>query len=150
MNERFMNERIEKMMKHEEEMKEKYGYYIHCIIDVDPLEAHTHGLMDVGYPEVGIKLGLDPDNVHRMLNVVAQKILKKEITCSDGTTLQLDELCTLPVTFKLLTEDLTPSIILRIIFPDVNGRFPWDEGCNQEFKKQWSLEDELNNKEAIL
>lgn len=37
---------FDELKKREKEMKEKYGFYIHFIPDVDPYDAHTHGLYD--------------------------------------------------------------------------------------------------------
>lgn len=128
---------MEKLKEHEKELKEKYGYYIHGIIDLDPREVHTHGLTDKGYPELRIKLNLDLSTLQNIINTIAQKMLKKEIVCDDNTVLLIDEICTIPIMFKSTIDPLVLCSRLQIIFPDISGKFPWDDGCDPEFKKQW-------------
>ena len=36
--------------------------------------------------------------------------------------------------------------IIRLIIPDTNGKYLWDKDCKEDYKKQWTMEDELNAK----
>lgn len=49
------------------------------------------------------------------------------------------------IKYKELKDEFGKDII-RLIIPDTNGKYPWDKDCKEDYKKQWTMEDELNAK----
>ncbi len=125
----------EEFKRREKEMKEKYGFCIHFIPDVDPYDAHTHGLCDYMHPELQIRLNLDCKTLKVILNLLGDKIKKGE-KFKHKQIIKNEDICTLPFTFVNAGYDDDNKEVLRIILPDKNGLMPWDYNCDSEFKKQ--------------
>lgn len=50
-----------------------------------------------------------------------------------------------PVEFRLMPPLLgDEELVLRLVFPDENGLFPEDEGCQPIFKRQLKVSQQLN------
>ena len=48
--------------------------------------------------------------------------------------------------YHALSKDEFGKDIIRLIIPDTNGKYPWDKDCKEDYKKQWTKEDEINAK----
>ena len=146
----FNNYKIEKIKKMEQDMKDKYGYYVHYVIpekEGELIDCHTHGLMETfGHKEIQIKTTVSQKSACSFINSIVDIIRGLEI---EKSILDLDvEIAPkgfVPIKYKELKDEFGEELI-RLIIPDRNGKYPWDEDCEESYKKQWTMEDELNAK----
>lgn len=128
---------LDKIRELEKEHKEKYGYYIHYVVGFDNglIDAHTHGLCDYNnHLELQIVISISYEIVNNLINNLGQKI-KNGIVFQDG-----DKLSDLIKDYDIVlkeAKDENGNSILRMIFPDNKGKFPWDDGCNAYFALQY-------------
>ena len=135
---------VETAKKQEAEFMKKYGYYIHLVPDVAPMDIHTHGLMkSFKLFELDFKIDLSPKNALFIVNTIAQDYIKNGLFY--GTRIIcLPELNNQNVAMKYTSHD--NNIVIRCILVDKNGKFPWDEGCDPLFKVQWNEQNEKDYK----
>ena len=131
------NEKIIDMInKHKENIK-KYGFTIHVITDDDDnfVELHTHGILQ-NFGNLDLQI-ISEDGSFREFDIVR---------------LDIDEL-KIEYVFRIVQEeiielgnDITASrTLLRIIIPDENDLYPWEDKCNPYYKEQFTDKDIIIN-----
>lgn len=143
------DKQILELRKFEEEAIEKYGYYYHCVTadDDSPEEIHTHGLL-VGFGHLDLQIVFTPK--------ITQEIAKKTIDEIAGTIISCR--CTYTNNIELpncgnfigrLVIDEFGRTLLRFVVPDEQGLYPWDEGCDPDYKVQFNEKDQENYKKLV-
>lgn len=113
---------------------------------VRPGFAYTVGLSASGLPEI-FAIGLPHSSALSILNTTAQKLLAGEISTTPQTP--IPELANLPLAFREDNADRVLSSlsrsalrwsmengiascdVIQLVFPDEQGIFPWEPGCQQ-------------------
>lgn len=114
-------------------------WVIHYITE-DPICAHTHGLEKYLGNEVEISIPVNHQTAMMLLNTVGNEVVYGDYK------LKLNhrnfELFNMPVYFFELpsTLDKTKNI-LRLVIPDPNNKFPWDNDCDYYYQQQLSNEE---------
>lgn len=114
---------------------EKYGFYIHYVFSTKTTEManiHTHGLADnKNHMDFQIVLPITKELASSLIWEFVHNInlgKKYETGLIDGI------IANYPV--KLITATESGRLVLRIILPDPNGKFPEDEGCDPIYARQ--------------
>lgn len=129
-------ERLAEMKTWEQEMIEKWGFYIHYVPDCHGfyVDCHTHGLRkSLNHPEIQFVLPLSGDHAMPIMHSVVGKIKEKHHLVDKE---KIDEIITNFPVLVAEMKDQECDTYFRIIFPDPKGLFPEDEGCDETYKKQ--------------
>lgn len=113
-----------------------------------PTYTYTIGLTKRGYPDVFV-MGLTPSVAQPILNAIAQRILDEEVQPIDGAMIQ--GAANMALHLKKLESNVASHFalganrfckensfsfeILQVMLPDVNHKFPWDDGCDANMVK---------------
>ena len=98
---------------------------------------HTHGLNEYGSLEVELALPLESRQAAKFINLIANEIAEKGRRYQSG-----DSDCDVfNVPFYLFqTRPVRPSRpddqVLRILFCDPTGKYPWESGCQEPYASQ--------------
>lgn len=112
----------------------KPTWMVHMVGDEDtPLTYHSHGLDEYDSLELEINLSIPQKLGMYIINTIGLRIANGE-KFKDGDMVDEVVNCLLPIreTSGIHSNDKH----LRIIIPDENFKFPWDEGCNLEYINQ--------------
>lgn len=148
-NKIFMNNPMKQIIA---DMNEKIRKHHFTVINVfagedTPTFSYTVGLFaSTGQPEL-FMTGFDPQLMHSLLTDAAKRVLNDGDVYADGG--QSDKIIqNFPVAFKAPTAGVEvinifnmatqyyegePFIMLQMFLPDPNGKFPWDDDCNQQY-----------------
>ena len=142
-------EREKELREKAQKAMEDFGWYIHCVQDNDGnyVEYHTHGLLAT-FGHIDLQIVSVPDlsymKAYDILTSIISSIINKE-KFTNNDTLTIEEEYTL-YKMKMVMEKEFPRPLLRIIIPDENNLYPWDNGVNPYYKSQFDGEDvEINN-----
>ena len=94
--------------------------------------AHTHGMQKYGHLDFQIVISLGMSLAGTLLNDIGLRVQAGE-QFQDGDVIS-DLIQGYDV--KLIEVQETSRTVLRIIFPDTNGCFPGDEGCEYPYDQQ--------------
>ena len=109
---------------------EKHGWIIHALSDAPG--GHTHGLREVfGHPDLEVMLPVDPQTIGVWLHAIVNAIKDGEVF-ADGE--EVEGIFSCPVRFCDAIE--SGRSVLRVLFPDPQGRFPGELGCQPVFDEQ--------------
>jgi len=112
----------------------KPTWIIHAVFDENAMAFHTHGLDKYGSLELELNLPLDQKQGMTFVNLVGLEIAngkKFKDGDIDNTVFQCN------ITFREAKSIFGENEkILRIILPDENFKFPWEDGCSQPYKSQ--------------
>lgn len=119
----------------------KYGWHVTGVVDIEPF-TYTVGLTRFeGHPEL-IITSLDPQQAQPVLNILGQLVQagrrlqpgvlhgeQSPLTGYDCWLIPVDdwESHPLAVAHAIYGREITA---LQMVWPDVNGLFPWQEGYN--------------------
>ena len=119
---------VEEMKAWENKCMEKYGFFMHFVPLGEYLNAHTHGVFDsFKHPDLQLVLPVSGAVGGSILRTVVNRIKKGE-TFKPGQDYQ--EIAQgYPVRFMKAVEN--GRDVLRLIFPDRDGRFPGDPGVSE-------------------
>lgn len=142
-----MNQNVKKLKeikKHSEDMMNKYGYVVHNVFpskDDDEIlcSHHTHGIREsFNHADLEIVLPLDPKMVaqifYSMVELIKQGESFEDKLSSDKVIKNFD--------VQLVKVHDGTRELIRVIIPDMNGKFPGDKDCANVFSNQL---DDLNN-----
>ena len=132
----------------ENDMIEKYGYFVHFVIDDSNnfIECHSHGIL-VNYGHLDIQIVKSP---YVKDEFISAKLIDSCINgiinhgfvfkhCERFTIDGREFIC-------LLIPDEFGRIILRIVCSDNEGKYScFDEDCDEEYAKQFTLTDKHNS-----
>lgn len=98
---------------------------------------HTHGLNAYGSLELELNLPLSPDQASLFINLIANEVAEKGKRYHSGD--REDDVFNLPF-YLFETTPIQPSQsndrVLRILFCDPAGRYPWESGCEGMYSRQ--------------
>lgn len=132
-----MKKKFEEFKKQEEELIEKYGFVIHNVFPSSDDEIlwshHTHGLKEnFNHMDLEIVLPINPNVVggifHSMVKQIKEGESFEDKLISNRVIQNYD--------VQLVKVNDGHRELLRIILPDVNGKFPSDEDCADIYKNQ--------------
>lgn len=139
-----MKKKFEEFKRQEEELIEKYGFVIHNVFPSSDDEIlwshHTHGLKEnFNHIDLEIVLPINPNIVGGVFHGMVEQIKEGESfenkLISDRVIQGYD--------VQLVKVNDGHRELLRIILPDVNGKFPADKDCADVYKNQ--LDDILKD-----
>lgn len=120
-----------------ENIKKDVDWVIHCVQNDEKkeIEFHTHGLSKHGYRELSIAMNLPLEIGQTIMNDTGLLLLDRGRDFDDMEVIM--NVCNAPV-YMAVVEDghQEGRIQTRIIFPDENGLFPWDEGVQDYCVRQ--------------
>jgi hypothetical protein len=131
------DEAIQKLKVLQEDYSQKYGFYIHFVSD-DPtvpmgVNIHTHGLYEnFGHLDFQIVIILQPKIAHSILHNLVDLVRSgKKFSSGD----QINGIIrNFPIKFLEAKEGNRK--VLRLIFPDPQGKIDFDE-INDQYKVQY-------------
>lgn len=99
------------------------------------IDAHTHGLNEIGLPEFQCVCPFSPEDMNYILNMLMYEIKIGNVIIegvrsdflSDGYRMAF-----IPVQDPW-EEGKTQ---LRVLYPDENNLLPWEKGCDAEYARQ--------------
>ena len=155
-----VSEDIDKIIEKEQEQLRKFGYYIHFINNEKFFDIHTHGLlMNFGILDLqlivpyGTEYSNGPEFLDDFIIDFFSNMCKyamdrnNDPLCdNDFSNLSLPDKSTKKIKFKVVKDNDFDRMLLRAIFPDKNGKYPWDDDCDELYKLQFSTEDLAYNK----
>lgn len=123
----------------------KCDWIIHGVFDKDKIVYHTHGLDKYGMTELELNMSLNQNQAMRFINLIAEHLIENNIIIKDE---YVDEgnIFNCNIFFrrvKGIFGDGEENI--RIILPDTNFLYPWDEGCEEGYKEQFSEEEAIQS-----
>ena len=143
---------IDEAINDEQEMKKKYGFYIHCVVNDNNnkfINMHTHGLLenfgllDVQLSHIENDLEHTRDLFYKLIEIY---INEKLVRLKDGDLISIgvDKY----IAIRVIRDEFM-ILNYRFIFPDPKGKYPWEEGCDRIYKSQWTKNDEKHSKRII-
>lgn len=144
-----MKKEHEELIKRANEAIDKYGWYVHGVEDNDGniAEYHTHGLL-MTFGQIDLQIipvsDLPTPKVYDIItSVVSSIICGDKYTNDDEFTIRDDDTL---YKMKMVLENEFDRPLLRIIVPDENNLYPWDEGVNPYYELQFTGNDvRVNN-----
>jgi hypothetical protein len=132
------DEKIKAIKKKMREDIKKFGFVIHFVEGAHPefpgfINFHTHGIeKSQKHPNFQIVIGVSDVVAHKIFWELFRKV-EKGTKFKPGKDYEgiIDGF---PVRFFKVKE--TGEEVLRVIFPDKDGRFPGDRGVNDDFGLQ--------------
>jgi len=111
-------------------------WMIHTVGDkYHPTISHTHGLCRGGHLELELNLPLIQKQAMDILNTIAFEI-------ANGKTFKDNDVDNTLLTCSIVFKETKPVYgdeddkVLRVILPDSNFVFPWEDGCEEPYKSQ--------------
>lgn len=129
---------------------EKVDWVIHGVVDSEKEEVnyHTHGLDSHGFREISIALSIPQEIGQSILNMAGLMLLEKGKDF--GEMEYIEDLCAVGIYAITVNDEETGLVQTRFIFPDKNGRFPWDKNVDAGFERQMKGIDIENLKYSNL
>ena len=116
----------------------KPNWIIH-FIPCENVSYHTHGLNQYGSLELELALPLETRQATRFINLIANEIAEKGKRYSSGD--RDDGVFNVPF-YLFQTSPIQPSRpcdqVLRILFCDPAGKYPWEPDCQEPYADQLS------------
>jgi hypothetical protein len=146
------NEKEETIIVKRVDADDKTLYYVHHAEHYEGsdlrINIHTHGLLyKAGRLDLQIVLPIATsskvEEVENILTDIANDIIYNGTAYLDG-----DKIITpygVTLTCKLV-RDIYSRTLLRLIYADPSGKFPWDDGVDINYKKQFTDADADMNK----
>lgn len=132
-----MENKFEQIIEMQARMMEEYGFIIHSVFPTDENDAsyshHTHGLKEnFNHMDLEIALPLPQQLagqiIHSMVDQIKEGASFEDKLTSDKVIMNYD------VHLVRVNED--GREVLRVILPDPEGRFPFDEDCRDIYNRQ--------------
>ena len=134
--------RLEEMWKKEMEMMEQYGFFCHYVFDnegegdTQMVNFHTHGIEETfGHKDIQIVMNLGPHVLMPIAHGIVEEIVKKGLKLEDNADKVIDN-----YDVELMEVEEDGRTVIRIMFPDPQGRMPSDPFCELLYKKQLKKE----------
>lgn len=138
---------FEELKRKEQEIMEQYGYVIHYVFpeegsDEVLLDCHTHGLKEnFNHIDLQIVLPIPTEVIGGIIHQMTESIKEGE----SFENLVMSERVIRDYPVQLVKIDTGDREVLRIVLPDVNGKFPGDIGCQDVYKNQLDDLNSVNN-----
>lgn len=139
MDERMLQRRMEVMRDEQMEMMKKHGWIVHFVFETEESEfdglanIHTHGMaQNFNHPDLQIVLPIDPQTAHMLLIEIVEQVKQGKVF---EVNQRYGEIIRDMDIYFIEAEEGGRSV-LRAIIPDSNGRFPFDEDCEEVYNQQ--------------
>lgn len=149
----YMCSNINEAIKEAKEMKDKYGFYIHAVIDEKKdkfISIHSHGLLEnFGLLDVQMTHLVDDnlEETYKLFYYLVDAYKSEEnIKFKDGDLIWYKEgkyAC-----LRIIRDEFM-LLNYRFIIPDESSKYPWEDGCNKKYKAQWTKNDEKHSKRIL-
>lgn len=120
---------------------EEPDWVIRGIFDCDgSIVFHTEGLYKHNMLELELNLSINAQQAKYFINLIAIYLIENNIIIEEEAI--IEDIFTSPIFLKrckaIYGEDNLGqrADFLRIIFPDTNFKFPWEDGCEEMYKNQ--------------
>lgn len=80
-----------------------------------------------------------------LLSTIAKNIIDEGKPVTDNSVLHYLSVKNDEAIVKLIKRTSDSRVLLRVIIQDEHGRYPWDEGCDPKYTKQFTDSDARNN-----
>lgn len=111
---------------------------------------HTHGLDQYGSLELELNLPLQERQAMQFINLIGNEVAEHGKRYRSGD--REDNVFTLPF-YLFETVPIQPSKendrVLRILFCDPAGRYPWETGCEAPYSEQLNADEKLAMKALV-
>lgn len=107
-------------------------WMVHMILG-DPLSFHTHGLDRHGSLEIEILLPLSKEQGIMLCNCIGESIAQG-LKIEDGQ--MVEHIFNVPIYFFKTMPLHGEKEVLRAVFTDELGRYPWEPDCAEPYKRQ--------------
>lgn len=117
-------------------MKREVDWIVHQVIGEDRVVYHTHGLDKHGLTELELNVPIETRQATYFINLIADHLIENNIVIKDE---YVDEgnIFNCNVFFRRVKGIYgNGEENIRIIFPDENGLYPWDDDCLEPYKSQ--------------
>ena len=119
----------------------KPTWIIHFIPTEQP-SYHTHGLNEYGGLELELNLPLEPRQAMQFINLIGNEVAERGKRYRSGD--REDDVFNFPF-YLFETAPVQPSRgndrVLRILFCDPAGKYPWEPECEAPYSGQLNLEE---------
>lgn len=139
MHEKIMKKRIETVREREQQLLSEHGWIVHYVFESADASLnglaniHTHGVAEnFGHPDIQIVLPIAPETIHPVLLGLVQSL--KEGKVFEANKRSSEVLRGMDVYFAPYTEG--DREVLRLMLPDPKGRLPFEEDCEELYKRQ--------------
>lgn len=129
---------VKDLMKQQEEMIKKYDFVIHNVFPSEGDESvlcsiHTHGLKEnFNHMDLEVVLPIDPRIIsgvfHGMVDAIKAGYSFEDKLTSDRVIQNYE--------VQLVKVNDGNRDLIRVVLPDVNGKFPCDKDCVDIYKNQ--------------
>jgi hypothetical protein len=126
----------ESLIRQQEEMLEKYGWYVHYVFSEKMVNVHTHGLEKYHHLDFQVVLPLQQNTVHGILTTLVSRVKRGESFRHNQFVEEV--ISNFPV--KLVKAYDADRLLLRVIFPDPHGKLEQSEmdgSYSQQYKGVW-------------
>lgn len=139
MDERMAKRRLEVMHDDQIEMMKKHGWIVHFVFETRDCEfdgmanIHTHGMaQNFNHPDLQIVLPIDPQTAHMLLIEIVEQVKQGRVFEANQRYGKIIK------DFDILFIEAKEGerTVLRVILPDSQGKFPFDEDCEDVYDKQ--------------
>jgi len=145
MDKRIEQRRMKVLQNEQQEMIKEHGWFMHYVFEhhgeLNGLaNIHTHGLKEnFNHPDIQVVLPLPPEVIHGVFSGIVEDVKNGRAFKPDVATKEV--LQGYDVYFKEYTEN--GRKVLRLILPDPQGKFPFDEDCLDDYKSQFDVLPEI-------
>lgn len=116
--------------------KNDIDWIIHGVCSDGKIVYHTHGLDKHGLLELELNLSISKLRAMKFINLIAYHLVKNNIKIEEEY-IDKKNIFTCDVYFKKVKGIHSDGQdCIRIILPDEDELWPWDEGCSKIFKYQ--------------
>lgn len=124
----------------------KCDWIIHGVFgdEKEGMVYHTHGLNKYGMTELELNISINQKQAMEFINIIATYLIENNIIIKDE---YIDEknIFNCDIFFRRVKGiHGNGEQNIRIILPDQNFLFPWDDGCDEIFKNQIEESEIIN------
>ena len=94
--------------------------------------AHTHGMYKYGHQEFQFVLNIGQSMIKYILNSLGLRVQRGEKFKSGDSVPEIIQ----NYDIRLKEAEVDGEMLLRVLIPDANGRFPGDAGCQEPYSQQ--------------
>ena len=127
---------IDALLKWQDECIQKYGFYMHAVKHGQYVNYHTHGFVDSWqHPDMQMVIPVDAEFAKALFWDFAREI-------KAGKKYQVGDILDGFIedhNIRLTEAKECGRAVLRVIFPDQNGKFPGDPDCDAKYERQLTL-----------
>lgn len=135
----------------------KVDWSIYCCPCAKHPSYHTHDLSVHGSLDLELNLALVPEQAMRFINHIVMDMLEHGKRYQSGD--RVDGVFNVPFYLFETTpvlKDMVSGRVLRILFCDPDGKYPWEDGCQPSYSDQLdpdetaAMRDLLEQKQGVL